>query len=120
MSDQPPPPWVKYPEIPRYSIGWRMGDGEEFLLDWWSWSETLDTNERVEYFRQYKPLPVEWLDWISAQFGFDAGDEGFNSAFGFDGIHWLEKQGLADFATFQEWYDAIWSEPSAPTTPPAL
>lgn len=118
MPDQLPPPWLKYPEIPRYSGGWREGYGEEYLLDWWTWSETLDTDERIGYFRQYKPLPVEWLDWIAAQFGFDAGADGFEPAFGFDGIHWLEKQDLADFATFQKWYDENWSEASA-STPPA-
>jgi hypothetical protein len=24
------PPWKKYPDIPRFSIGWRMGDGEDY------------------------------------------------------------------------------------------
>lgn len=104
MSSQLLPPWLKYPEIPRYSIGWREGTGEEYLLDWWTWFEDLDTNTRIEYFRQYKPLPMDWLDWIAAQFGFDAGADAFDSGLSFDGIRWLEKQGLADFAKFNEWY----------------
>ena len=32
------PPWVKYPAIPRASIGWRMGEGEEYwdgFRAWW-------------------------------------------------------------------------------------
>lgn len=26
-----PPPWLAYPEIERYSIGWRMGYGEDYI-----------------------------------------------------------------------------------------
>jgi hypothetical protein len=32
------PPWVKYPNIPLGSLGWRMGTGEEYwysFRDWW-------------------------------------------------------------------------------------
>lgn len=25
------PPWVEFPDIPRYSIGWRMGPGEDYM-----------------------------------------------------------------------------------------
>lgn len=33
------PPWVKYPNLPKASIGWQMGMGEEYwdnFRDWWS------------------------------------------------------------------------------------
>jgi hypothetical protein len=33
------PPWLKYPNIPIHSIGWKMGVGEVYLEDyaiWWS------------------------------------------------------------------------------------
>lgn len=32
------PPWIKYPNIPLGSIGWRMGTGEDYwysFRDWW-------------------------------------------------------------------------------------
>lgn len=32
------PPWVKFPNIPLGSIGWRMGVGEDYwysFRDWW-------------------------------------------------------------------------------------
>ncbi|MGI1608701.1 hypothetical protein ACKQC9_30890 [Klebsiella michiganensis] len=32
------PPWIKYPNIPLGSIGWRMGAGEDYWFsfrDWW-------------------------------------------------------------------------------------
>lgn len=28
-----PPPWIAYPEIERYSIGWRMGYGDAELCE---------------------------------------------------------------------------------------
>ncbi|MEV0398199.1 hypothetical protein [Polymorphospora rubra] len=28
------PPWRAYPEIERYSIGWRVGNGEWYLMVW--------------------------------------------------------------------------------------
>ena len=40
-----PPPWIAYPEIERYSIGWRMGYGEEYICRWGGWWETLTEKE---------------------------------------------------------------------------
>ncbi len=28
-----PPPWIAYPHIERYSIGWRMGYGEDYIMN---------------------------------------------------------------------------------------
>ena len=36
-----PPPWLVYPEIERYSIGWRMGYGEDYIYKFWNWLDTL-------------------------------------------------------------------------------
>lgn len=30
-----PPPWLAYREIERYSIGWRMGCGEDYIDRGW-------------------------------------------------------------------------------------
>ena len=34
------PPWVKYPNLPKWSMGWRMGQGEHYKCDrypaWWA------------------------------------------------------------------------------------
>lgn len=34
LTDKPimPPPWIAFPKIERYSIGWRMGYGEEYIF----------------------------------------------------------------------------------------
>ena len=53
------PQWLACPGIPQYSIGWRMGYGEDYrykLGDWW---ETLSGKEQEEYDRLF-PRPVFW------------------------------------------------------------
>ncbi len=59
---------VRYPELERYSIGWRMGYGESYVMVWWAWWDTAfsTATEKYNYFRRHN-LPVEWLDWISLQ-----------------------------------------------------
>jgi len=60
------PPWTAYPDIERFSIGWRMGNGEWHLMVWWHWWERdrPDEASRIAYFRAWPP-PVEWLDWAA-------------------------------------------------------
>ena len=36
-----PPLWLAFPEIQRYSIGWRMGYGEDYRDRFWNWMETF-------------------------------------------------------------------------------
>ncbi|MEJ7597145.1 MAG: hypothetical protein WKG01_04475 [Kofleriaceae bacterium] len=59
----PVPPWIRFPEIERYSIGWRMGSGESYLMVWWAFAERLDTEDLVTYFREFAPLPLAWVDF---------------------------------------------------------
>lgn len=54
-----PPPWIAYPEIERYSIGWRMGYGEGYIGEWGTWYDTLDSKEKNEYHTLF-PEPVTW------------------------------------------------------------
>ncbi|HEY5934916.1 MAG TPA: hypothetical protein VIU61_09780 [Kofleriaceae bacterium] len=63
-SEPLPPPWVRHPNIPRFSIGWRMGYGESYLDRWWPFAQALDTPALIEYFRSYAPIPVEWVDFV--------------------------------------------------------
>ena len=52
-----PPPWLAHREIERYSIGWRMGYGEDYIDRFGDWLDTLSTEERTEY-RTLFPEPV--------------------------------------------------------------
>ena len=61
------PPWRKYPEIPRGSIGWRMGSGEFYVWMWSRWFERLADAARAEYLTRWEPdAPDEWKDWITS------------------------------------------------------
>lgn len=57
-----PPPWLAHREIERYSIGWRMGYGEDYLYRFGIWLDTLSSEERTEY-RTLFPEPVTWKGW---------------------------------------------------------
>lgn len=60
-----PPPWIYSPNSHPYSIEWRMGGGESYLMvfgKWWE-SATLEEAERIAYFRKYPP-PPRWLQWM--------------------------------------------------------
>ena len=57
-----PPPWLAYREIERYSIGWRMGYGEDYIYRFGDWLDTLSPEERAEY-RTLFPEPLTWKGW---------------------------------------------------------
>ena len=57
-----PPPWLAHREIERYSIGWRMGYGEDYIYRFGDWLDTLSLDERTEY-RTLFPEPVTWKGW---------------------------------------------------------
>jgi hypothetical protein len=62
------PPWVKYPNLPKRSMGWRMGQGEHYKCDrypaWWSrQTRPIRLQVRAKY-----PEPEEWVgyyQWLS-------------------------------------------------------
>ena len=55
------PEWLACPEIPQYSIGWRMGYGEDYICKLGAWLDKLSDEEREEYGRLF-PMPVFWDD----------------------------------------------------------
>lgn len=69
------PLWVRFPEIPRYSIGWRMGAGEWYawMFGRW-WSEMLDAGARAAY-RVRWPAEGGWAGFYEDRDP-DDGDDG--------------------------------------------
>lgn len=57
------PPWQKYPEFPRFSIGWRMGAGEWYAWMFSRWWEA-QTDEAKAAYRQMFPAPELWQDYL--------------------------------------------------------
>lgn len=62
-----PPPWIAYPKIERYSIGWRMGYGESYIDEWDKWYSSLDEKEKKEYQTLF-PEPVTWKGYWDKKF----------------------------------------------------
>ncbi len=92
------PPWQKHPELDRYSIGWRMGYGEGYMMAWDWWASQMKLNQLIEYFKKYLPIPLEWLDWVAYRCDNKLSDK-------VAGVRWLELQGLANFSEFMAWYE---------------
>jgi len=54
-----PPLWIAFPELERYSIGWRMGYGESYRNEWGKWFDSL-TEDDVKEYKELFPEPVTW------------------------------------------------------------
>jgi protein-tyrosine-phosphatase/N-acetylglutamate synthase-like GNAT family acetyltransferase len=61
--DELAPPWIVFPEIPRRSIGWRMGGGEWYLWTWSRWWQRLDGDARAAYRTRWES-PEDWRDFL--------------------------------------------------------
>ncbi len=57
-----PPLWIAYPYMERYSIGWRMGSGEEYRYNIYDWFKTLSPSEQNEYVELF-PEPKSWCEF---------------------------------------------------------
>ncbi len=59
------PPWEKFPAYERYTIGWRMGYGEDWLGLWSAFLEGLTTiEERWAYLERHRPAPLSWANSV--------------------------------------------------------
>ena len=54
-----PPPWMAYPELGRYDLGWRMGCGESYIDEWGKWYRSLDELAKKEYQELFSE-PITW------------------------------------------------------------
>lgn len=60
------PLWLQFPEMPRYSIGWRMGGGESYVAEFGGWWETLSPEAQRLYEARY-PEPPDWQGWYAGE-----------------------------------------------------
>lgn len=51
------PPWLKYPDVDRLSLFWRMGKGEDYLSKWYEWYK--ECPEKTQYMMKF-PEPIAW------------------------------------------------------------
>ncbi|WP_160687607.1 NADAR family protein [Clostridium sp. C2-6-12] len=53
------PLWLMYPHIQNGSIGWRMGYGEGYAIDFYLWFNNLKEDEKKKY-KEMFPEPKRW------------------------------------------------------------
>ncbi|AUX34531.1 MULTISPECIES: hypothetical protein [Sorangium] len=60
------PPWARFPDYERHTLGWRMGAGEDWMGMWSVFLEQLapDPETRIAYLRRHPPAPVSWADVV--------------------------------------------------------
>ncbi len=56
-GEQLEPPWLVFPDIPWGSIGWRMGNGESYIMTWDRWYKKLSQDDRAKY-QSLHPAPT--------------------------------------------------------------
>jgi hypothetical protein len=56
------PPWKQLPDLPRLSIGWRMGLGQEVRIRFYDWFGALDSSAQQAY-RDKHPEPDGWTGY---------------------------------------------------------
>ncbi|SMX30959.1 hypothetical protein [Actibacterium lipolyticum] len=57
-------PWGQFPTIPPRSIGWRMGPGEDYFLDFHDWFKKLSREEQTNYCVK-NPEPAGWAGFYT-------------------------------------------------------
>jgi hypothetical protein len=58
------PPWQKYPEIPRGSVGWRMGEGETYWNEFDVWFARKHPDAKRQYAEEH-PEPSGWAGFYA-------------------------------------------------------
>ena len=58
------PLWYAMPYMHMYSIGWRMGGGEEYAMIFWAYYDSLSEEEQKKYQEKY-PAPPHFVDELS-------------------------------------------------------
>ena len=53
------PPWIKYPGIDSHDMFWRMGAGEDYLMKFSKYYDSLSGREQAIY-QLTNPLPYNW------------------------------------------------------------
>ena len=68
-ADGPPePPWLAFPDYPRFSMGWRMGPGQDYMCEFREWFDGLTVKQRNAY-REYYLEPDNWTRFYAGMSG---------------------------------------------------
>lgn len=92
--DNPLPPlWLVYPEIPQYSIGWRMGYGEGYNWLFNDWFSALSHEEQTKYQEMF-PAPHSWRGYYDDMLNKD-------EAYFQEGVIFWQPNGVPEYSLEQ-------------------
>ncbi len=71
------PPWARFPWIRAGSIGWRMGVGESYQIEWGNYVDAAITtvDAAIAYLHRHPAAPRTWQRWIASWLSRLAGDD---------------------------------------------
>ena len=66
QNDEMVPPWEEFPDYERHTLGWRMGTGEAYLDDYYTFIQQLsnDYETRLNYLKRHRPAPLNWDTYV--------------------------------------------------------
>lgn len=59
------PPWSLCPDMPRFSVGWRMAGGEDVLEAFRAWFRALSAQDRLAFCAAH-PEPPDWEGYYAS------------------------------------------------------
>ncbi|KTF17845.1 MULTISPECIES: hypothetical protein [Alteromonadales] len=64
-ANPPLPPWEKFPEYEPSNIFWRMGTGEEYLIDYFGVYLKYASKDDIQAYKLKYPAPKIWENWYN-------------------------------------------------------
>ncbi|MBX9747570.1 MAG: hypothetical protein K2X34_11760 [Hyphomonadaceae bacterium] len=58
------PPWEQYPDQERSDLGWRMGAGEDYLVEFERWFSAQTPDQRVQFAGSHAE-PESWIGYYT-------------------------------------------------------
>lgn len=57
------PPWIRYPDVEPSDLFWRMGSGEDYLVEFNRWWNAATAADRIRFHMSYRPTGM-WWGWV--------------------------------------------------------
>ena len=93
------PQWMVYPSYGEFSMGWRMGGGEDYRYKFWDWYEKLTKEEQQAYQEAY-PYPIFWHynNWNDEQENEEADEQDEERYYGEGGVSFWQPYGAYKYS----------------------
>jgi len=87
------PPWIRFPHIPQGSVGWRMGYGEKYGMEFSEWLAKLSKKDRLKY-EELFPSPKTWRNYYNPILM----DNSYFDEYFYKGTHFWRRNGESKYS----------------------